>query len=113
MTSETLGKAGKVDVTAYFQPFDDAESAALAELAKAQKTVHIAHYNIRNTHFYDALVALKNGGVEVTIDTDAKEAAQPYNWLTGQFVTSGFDVLKFQLPTSQYAILHLKTCVID
>lgn len=113
LTVAPVGSADHLDVSAYFQPFDDAESVALAELAKAQKTVHIAHYNIRNTHFYDALVALRARGVAVTIDTDKDEAAQPWNWLTGQFVASGFDVFTYKPPTAKDAIMHLKACVID
>src|SRR4051812_44032777 len=95
LTVAPVGSAEHLDVSAYFQPFDDAETVALRELAKAQKTVRIAHYNIRNTRFYDALLALRNKGVTIQIDTDKDNAAQPWNWLTGQFVANGFDVVTY------------------
>lgn len=113
LTVAPVGSAEHLAVSAYFQPFDDSETVALRELSRAKKTVRISHYNIRNTRFYDALLALRSRGVEVSIETDKDNAAQPWNWLTAQFIANGFDVFTFKPPTAPSAIMHLKACVID
>jgi phosphatidylserine/phosphatidylglycerophosphate/cardiolipin synthase-like enzyme len=113
LTIAPVGSADNLPVSAYFQPFDDSETVALRELSRAQRSVRIAQYNIRNTRFYDALVALRARGVEVKIDTDKDNAAHPWNWLTGHFLANGFDLFTFKPPTGPYAIMHLKACVID
>jgi phosphatidylserine/phosphatidylglycerophosphate/cardiolipin synthase-like enzyme len=108
-----VGSGTSVHASAYFQPFGDAESAALDVLARARKSVHVAHYNVRNSRFYDALVALRARGLDVQMVSDAKEAAQPWNWLTQDFIKAGFNVLLFQPPTNPNAIMHLKTAIVD
>ena len=113
LTVAPVGSAEHLSVSAYFQPFDDSESVALRELSKAKTSVRISHYNIRNTRFYDVLAALRARGVSVKIDTDKDNAAQPWNWLTAQFQSSGFSVFTFKPPTAPAAIMHLKACVID
>lgn len=98
---------------ALFAPWDDLEARALAELAQAQATVDVAHYNIRNERFMTALNALRARGVRVRIVVDAKNAEKPWNVLDDAFVAAGFEFKRYRNTSSAYAIMHHKFCVID
>ncbi len=97
----------------HFAPFDDAAEAALAVLDRAERSVRVAQYNIRDAAFHAKLVELRDRGVEVEIVVDAKNARKPWNTLDDRFEREGFRFHRHDNDASRYAIMHHKASVID
>lgn len=99
--------------SAYFAPHDDVESVVLGELARAQKSLHLAFFNIRLDQVKVVLEQKVKAGLDVHVLLDKKQQDESYNTMFEDLQAVGVPVTLVENSKAADATLHDKFVVID
>lgn len=94
------------DIEVYFNYQDQVEDRLVNHLSKAEKTVHIAAFEINSEPVINKLIELKNKNIEVKIVTDSKYYS---NAPTQKLVNAGIPVVQ----DNREPFMHHKFVIID
>ncbi|MCA9524321.1 MAG: lamin tail domain-containing protein, partial [Myxococcales bacterium] len=105
---------GALQSSMRFSYFDDTEETVIKAVAAAKTSIHAAFFNLRSTKVIAALLAAKNGGVEVKIVLDQKTADLDYNKpIVDKMKSDGLDVTLVTNSRADDAIMHNKFAIFD
>ena len=98
----------------FFSYFDQPEKVILQALGKAQTSVHIAMFNLRESSIINALGQLVKKGVDVQVLLDQKQMDQVYNQPKVQeLIAAGITPKGVSNTSATDATMHDKFTVID
>ncbi len=91
-----------------FSPKGGCEQAIVDEIAKAQKTINVAMYELTSREISQALIAAKARGVIIRIFLDLKEGKTKYS--KGTYLSQNGIAVKYYMG---HGLMHNKFAVID
>lgn len=111
--SEHIDRWTDESLDIYFVTYMDIEDRIADEVARAEREIRVAMYNVTSERLLELLLARQREGLDVQLFWDARQMEQDYNTLDDVYLERGLDIVPVLNRASSYATLHDKLAVID